>query len=89
MNLKLYDGGSDKDELLISKTGNCTLFQVTSFRNQIFIMFTSDSNGVGKGFTAKFTFGNRITNDNDLYCVVCYLAIKHFLPSFHFYSCHR
>ena len=56
-NLKIYDGGSDKDELLNSLTGNSIPSPVTSLGNQIFITFTSDGNGVDKGFTAKITFG--------------------------------
>ena len=32
--------------------------KVTSKGNQIFIIFTTDGNGVGKGFIAKITFGN-------------------------------
>ena len=57
--MKIYDGGSNKDELLISVTGNSAPSQVTSLRNQMFIMFIndSDSNGLGKGFTAKIKFG--------------------------------
>ena len=56
--MKIYDGGSDKDKLLIFVTGNSVPSPVTSLGNQMFIMFTTDSNGVGKGFTAKITFGN-------------------------------
>ena len=55
----MYDGGSYKDELLNSLTGNSVPSAVTSFGNQMFITFTADGNGVGKGFTAKITFGNR------------------------------
>ena len=58
-NLKMYDGGSAKDELLNSLTGNSIPSPVKSLRNQMFITFTADGNGVGKGFTAKITFGNR------------------------------
>ena len=53
----MYDGGSDKDELLNSLTGNYVPSPVKSLRNQMFITFTADGNGVGKGFTAKITFG--------------------------------
>ena len=60
--MKLYDGGSAKDDILIATTGNPTPYQVTSSRNQIFITFTTNNgNGVGKGFTAKIKFGNIIT----------------------------
>ena len=58
----MYDGGSDKDELLSSETGNTASFPIKSLRNQMFIKFISVSNGVGKGFTAKITFGNIIIN---------------------------
>ena len=57
----MYNGGSDKDELLSSETGNSAPSHITSLRNQMFIKFSSDENGVGKGFTAKITFGNIIT----------------------------
>ena len=56
--MKIYDGGSDKDVPLFSETGNSAPSLVTSLKNQIFVIFTSDSNGVGKGFTARITFGN-------------------------------
>ena len=59
--MKIHDGGSEKDDLLISVTGNSAPSPVTSLRNQMFIMFTTNSNGVGKGLTAKITFGNIIT----------------------------
>ena len=65
--MKIYDGGSHKDVLLRSDTGNSAPSLITSLRNQIFIKFLSDGNGVGKGFTAKITFGNIIT----------YLALKY------------
>ena len=54
--MKIYDGGSDKD----AETGNYSPSPITSLRNQLFVKFTSDSNGVGKGFTAKITFSNKI-----------------------------
>ena len=59
--MKFYNGGSDKDDLLISETGNSAPSPVTSLRNQVFIKFFSEANGVGKGFTAKIIFGNIIT----------------------------
>ena len=55
--MKIYDGGSDKDELIISETGNSVQSSVTSLGNQIIVIFTTDGNGVAKGFTAKITFG--------------------------------
>ena len=61
--MKIYDGGSDKDDLLISKTGNSVPTPVTSLRNQMFITFTTNGNGVGKGFTAKIRFGSIIIHN--------------------------
>ena len=55
--MELYDGGSNKDELLNSLTGNSIPSPVKSLRNQMFITFTADGNGLGKGFTAKISFG--------------------------------
>ena len=66
--MKLHNGGSDKDDLLSSVTGNSAPSPVTSMRNQIFIKFFSHSNGVGKGFTAKITFGNIITTKGFILC---------------------
>ena len=56
--MKFYDGGSNNDELLNSFTGNSAPSPVTSLGNQMYIIFTADGNGVGKGFTAKIIFGN-------------------------------
>ena len=56
--MKIYDGGSEKDELIISLTGSYVPSPVTSFLSQMFIIFTTNGNGIGKGFTAKITFGN-------------------------------
>ena len=57
----MYNGGSDKDELLSSETGNSAPSHITSLRNQMFIKFSSDDDGVGKGFAAKVIFGNIFT----------------------------
>ena len=59
----MYDGGSHKDKLLSCLTGNPSILYgnpITSLRNQMFIMFTTDGIEGGKGFTAKITFGNII-----------------------------
>ena len=56
--MKIYDGGSDEDTSLFSGTGNSVPSPITSNKNQMFIMFITDSNGV-KGFTANITFGIR------------------------------
>ena len=53
----MYDGGSYKDELIISENGNSVPSPVTSLGNQIIIIFTTDGNGIAKGFTAKIKFG--------------------------------
>ena len=55
--MKIYNGGSDKDELLITITGNSLPLPVTSMGNQMFIIFMTDGSGVGKGFSAIITFG--------------------------------
>ena len=59
---KIYDGGSDRDELLISMTGgNSITSPAKSLGNQLFIDFIL-LNGYefGKGFTAKITFGKTV-----------------------------
>ena len=57
--MKIYDGGSFRDEQLSFGTENSVPFKftVTSSRNQVFIMLSTNNNRVGKGFTAKITFG--------------------------------
>ena len=57
--LKIYDGGSGKDENIFSETGNSVPDPLISFRSQMFIMFTTDGNGDCYGFTAKIIFGIR------------------------------
>ena len=57
--MKIYNGGSDKDESIISLSGNSAPSPVKSLRNQMFITFTTDGNGVGKGFNAKIAFGSK------------------------------
>ena len=65
----MYDGGSQKDELLSSETGNSVPSPVKSSINQMFIIFYSDSNEFGKGFTAKISFGNIFTKKGFLLCI--------------------
>ena len=57
----MYAGGSNKDEWVFSGSGNyiSSYSPVLSFGNQMFIIFTTDGNGVGKGFTAKIAFGSK------------------------------
>ena len=58
--MTIYNGGSDKDENIFSATGNSAPEPVTALGNQIFIIFITDGNGDGYGFTAKIIFGIRI-----------------------------
>ena len=55
--LKIYNGGSEKDELLKSITGNSIPSPVKSLGNQVFVIFNTDGSAVGKGFSAIITFG--------------------------------
>ena len=75
--LKIYDGGSDKDSLLNIFTGNTTISDpllnaftgntlnsaTLSTGNQILISYTNNrGEAPGKGFSASFTFGKKVTN---------------------------
>ena len=60
MKLKIYNGGGEKDDLLTYVTGNLVPSPVSSIKNQMFISFTTNGIGVGKGFTTKIAFGNLI-----------------------------
>ena len=68
--MKIYDGGSDKDELLRSVTGNYAPPHLTSMRNQVYVMYTTNGNEVGKGFTAKIMFGIMITTYTFMSCII-------------------
>ena len=60
----MYDDGSDKLSSGIDLNGNTTIL---STRNQIFISYRYNENGApGKGFSASFTFGMKLTNYNFL-----------------------
>ena len=83
----MYNGGSDKDELLSSATGNSAPSPITSLRNQIFIKFSSNEYGVGKGFTGKIIFGNIFTTHKDFYSLL--FGNKNIFLSFMFYLYHR
>ena len=48
------------DELSRSLTGITLPSTLSSSGNQFFIVFTSNGNGVGKGFSASFTIGKKI-----------------------------
>ena len=44
-------------------TGNTLPFTITSSGNQMFISYTNNGDGApGKGFSASFTFGKKVTN---------------------------
>ena len=56
----MYDGGSsDKDELLHSLDSSYNLPQLLWPGNHMFVTFTTNGNGHGKGFSARITFGIR------------------------------
>ena len=80
--MRIYDGGSDKDDLFLFITYNCistggscffsdftenTLSPIIPFTgNQMFLSFTNNG-ASGKGFSAAFVFGKKIANTiNDL-----------------------
>ena len=52
------------DELSRSLTGITLPSTLSSSGNQFFIVFTSNGNGVGKGFSASFTIGKKIGEKN-------------------------
>ena len=54
--LSMYNGGSDKDKLLIHVNGTTNL---KSFGNQMFIKFKTLGAGIDKGFTLNISFGSR------------------------------
>ena len=59
----MYDDGSNKFSSEIVLNGNTR----SSTSNQIFISYRYDGNGApGKGFSASFTFGMKLTNYNFL-----------------------
>ena len=58
--LEIYDGGSNKDNFLLSKTGNGTSDVIYSSGNQIFVSFFSKKTSFSRGFTALIKFGTII-----------------------------
>ena len=60
----MYDDGSDNKWI---PEKDLTENPIKSSRNQIFISYRYDGNGApGKGFSASFTFGMKLTNYNFL-----------------------
>ena len=59
--LKIYNGGSSKDDEISSLTGNQNFASVSSTKNQLFISLIIDGHGIGKGFSASLEF-----------CKLCY-----------------
>ena len=55
--MSLYDGGSEIDTHMMSVTGNTYPGIISSSGNQMFISFTTDGHGLGKGFSAVIMFG--------------------------------
>ena len=55
--MNIYDGGSSKDNQLISMNGTLTSSEVNSLGSQVFIEFLANGNGAGKGFSASLKFG--------------------------------
>ena len=58
----IYNGGSDKDNLFNVWSGNSPPSTILSTGNQMFISFTNNDNGLGKGFSASFVFGKKVEN---------------------------
>ena len=58
--MKIYDGGSDKDQQLNFFTGNNLPTETISTGNQMFIMYGRSAYGAGKGFSATYTFGMKV-----------------------------
>ena len=71
--MNIYNGGSEKDELMISLAGNSVPSSVTSISSQMFITFTTDGNGIGKGFIATITFGNTSRTDHTIIIYFSYI----------------
>ena len=67
--VRIHDGGGDKDSILFN--GNTPPLMILSTVNQVFISYTSNGNGAGKGFSASFTFGKKVANFN------FFLIIRH------------
>ena len=62
--MKIYDGGSDKGTHFLPTfiSGNSIPPTIYSEGNQLFLSFTSNGiNGLGKGFSASFVFGKKVT----------------------------
>ena len=73
--MRLYNGGSDKDQKLNEFTGNAFPLMpiTTSTGNQMFISYTTTSNGTETSkelFSASFGFGKNMEKSNFLgiYC---------------------
>ena len=71
--MNIYDGGSTNDDQLISMTGNYASSQITSSGSQLFIEFSTNGNGVGKGFSVSILFGNYI---NQIYLPILQESIN-------------
>ena len=85
--MKFYNDGSDEYNLLNSETGNSAPFKVTSLGNQMFIMFTTDGNVGGKGFTGKITFSNKYNHDTVLYLTINISLDQEFSVNWKYNNC--
>ena len=72
--MKIHDGGSDEDSLLNVFSGNTLPPTTISTQNQMFISYTNNEDGApGKGFSASFTFGKKVTNYNFFWLEITFL----------------
>ena len=51
--LSVYEGGSSNGKMLANMTGKKTDIEISTPRNQMFVVFNTNGNVVKKGFQAK------------------------------------
>ena len=75
--MKIYDGGSDKYCCQLNVfTGNTLPSTISSYGNQMFISYTNNGDGApGKGFSASFTFGKKVTNFSKFKIICNFFAL--------------
>ena len=49
----MYEGGSENGKMIANMTGNMNNIQISTPRNQMFVVFQTNDNIGGKGFYAK------------------------------------
>ena len=57
----MYEGGSEKGRMIANMTGNMNNIQISTPRNQMFVVFNTNDNISGKGFYAKILHSMYIT----------------------------